>query len=260
MSTTPKLPPTARDFLVYQRLVVDAASTRTVADEVHVSQTRVRQIALRVTHWLVETLPTADADLSDDAKLCLGQHIAADRLERLYFTTNRAFQETAQVKFANLSIRALTALSKLPAIPGTLEALAADAILGPLPDDTSSLYTTSNSPSQNPQSQIPNPKSEIPPLRACSPPLKNPPATAKTQSPTPAATPTAPKPCDILPPATRSARSAFLASAHLSEKTDDAPILELKITPEKLGLSTTTNKNLSRKDRRRLRRLAMTKK
>jgi hypothetical protein len=41
---------------------------------------------------------------------------------------------------------------------------------------------------------------------------------------------------------------------------DPAPsILELKITPEKLGF-TTTNKNLSRKERRRRHRLAIVKK
>ena len=57
MSVSLKLPPSGRDFLVYQRIVVDSASTRTVAEEVRISQTRVRQIVLRVMQWLVETLP-----------------------------------------------------------------------------------------------------------------------------------------------------------------------------------------------------------
>jgi hypothetical protein len=256
------LPPSARDFLIYERLVIDAASTRTVAAELRLSQTRVRQIALRVTHWLIETLPAAESDLSADAQLRLGQHIAADRLERLYFATNRAWQETSQVKFANLSIRIMIAQSKLPARPGTLEALAADAILGPLPDDTSSLYGTCDSQQPNPKSEICNLKSEIPPVRACSPPSTIPPAAPQNPTTSPAATPTTSKPCDNFPPITRAARAAFLVPAHPAAvergSPDPAPILELKITPEKLGF--TSKKNLSRKDRRRLRRLAMTKK
>jgi hypothetical protein len=171
MSTSLKLPPSARDFLIFERLVVENATTRTVATELGLSQTRVRQIARHVAHWLAETLPTAEADLSEAVRLRLGQHIAADRLERLYRIVNRAFEETDQAKFANLCIRILDAQSRLPVITGTLQALAADAIEGPLPDDTSSLYSHLSPPKsaiRNPQSAIENPLP--PPIRACSPP------------------------------------------------------------------------------------------
>jgi hypothetical protein len=134
MSVSISLPPSGRDFVVYHRIVVDAASTRAVAEEEKISQTRVRQVVKRVMQWLVETLPT-DNELSEAAKLSLGQHIAADRLERFYVESNRAWTQTTQPKSANLCIRVIAAQSKIPALPRTLEALAMDAILGPLPDE-----------------------------------------------------------------------------------------------------------------------------
>ena len=81
MSVSLPLAPTRRDFIVYQRIVVDHASTWTVAEELHISQTRVRQLVKKVLHWLAQTLPT-DSDLDDAAMLRVGQHIAADRLQR----------------------------------------------------------------------------------------------------------------------------------------------------------------------------------
>src|SRR6267142_6677162 len=104
MSVSTPLPPTGRDFVVYHRIVVEGASTRAVADENDISQTRVRQIVNRVMQWLIDTLP-ADSDLSEAAKLRLGRHIAADRLERFYVESNRAWIQTTQPKFANVCIR-----------------------------------------------------------------------------------------------------------------------------------------------------------
>jgi hypothetical protein len=271
MSVSLKSPPTGRDFLAYQRVVVDGASTRTVAAELNISQTRVRQLILRVMQWLVETLP-ADAELSEAGRLRLAQHIAADRLERFYGEANRLWQQTTQPKFAYLCIRVSTALSKRPALPGTLEGLAMDAILGPLADDllqarsasegiaagqrASDKSNASPRPIQNPKSKIQN--SVPPPIRDCSPSSTTKAPAAQQPASAPAPTPSAPEPSVNLPPAVRAARSAFLSPAHPPTATDnELPVTQLKITPQTLGLS--TNKSLSRKERRRLKRLANSK-
>jgi hypothetical protein len=261
MSVSLALPPSGRDFFLYQRVVVDAASTRTVAEEARISQTRVRQIVKRVMQWLVETLPQ-DTELSEAAKLLLGQHIAADRLERFYGESNRAWTQTTQSKFANLCLRVIAAQAKIPALPGTLEALAADAILGPLPDDTASLYADSqhrhssraDTPAHNPQSEIVS----SPPTRDCSPTTPAAAAKATQQPPASAATSTPAVPSSKLPPAAAAARKEFLAPAHpVDDAGDHSPVTEIKITPQQLGLR--ANMPLTRKERRRLRRLAMAK-
>ena len=80
MSTSLRLPPSGRDYGVYRRVVVDGASTWKTAEELKISQTRVRQIVRRVAEWLAQTFPS-DADLTEEALLRLGQHVAADRLQ-----------------------------------------------------------------------------------------------------------------------------------------------------------------------------------
>jgi hypothetical protein len=260
MDSSPKLPPSHRDFLVYQRIVVDGASTRSAADELKISQSRVRQLVRRVTHWLGETLPE-DSESSEAQQLRLARHIAADRLEHYYRQANRAWEQTAQPKFAGVCLRILAAQSKLSAIPGTLEALAMDAIVGPLPADTSSLYAPCDTTPPPPKSEVATVISDIPlspPLRDCSA-APSPGATAAERSPSiPAVTPPAKEACDKTAPATRSARAAFLSPAHPSAPNGkEAPVTELKITPAILGL--TTNQHSSRQDRRRLRRVALSK-
>src|SRR5438067_10168685 len=79
MSTSLSFPPSQRDFLVYQRVVVEAVSTRQAAGEFSLSQTRIRQLVQRVTQWLTENLPPQD-DATDAAYLRHAQHVAADRL------------------------------------------------------------------------------------------------------------------------------------------------------------------------------------
>jgi hypothetical protein len=273
MPVSLKLPPSGRDFLVYQRLVVDGASTRTVAEEVRISQTRVRQIVLRVMQWLVETLP-ADTELSEAAKLCLGQHIAADRLERFYVEANRAWTETTQPKFASLCLRVIAAQAKIPALPGTLEALAMDAIYGPLPDDESEQVehrgnceanrsngdrrTNQSTPDARPSAVDVRPAPSAPPVRDCSPGPSVRPITAAKPSAVTVVKPIDKEPCDQPSPAAHAARSAFLAPAHLPATSgDDLHVTELKITPSQLGF--TTKKHLTRRERRRLRRVAMAK-
>jgi hypothetical protein len=73
----------------------------------------------------------ADTELTEAARLSLGQQIAGDRLERFYVESNRAWTQTTQPRFGNLCFRVIAAQAKIPALPGTLEALAMDSIIGP---------------------------------------------------------------------------------------------------------------------------------
>src|SRR5688572_2983425 len=130
MSTTlppVSLPPSARDFFVYERVVIELASTRQVAAEANISQTRVRQIIGKVLDWLAETLP-AKATLAGEAQLLVARHIAADRLEDLFRNANKKWLATDQCKYANLAIRVMAAQSKLPAVAGHYAALMATAL------------------------------------------------------------------------------------------------------------------------------------
>ena len=272
------LPPSARDFLAYQRLVIDQASTRTVAGELKISQTRVRQVVRRVTDWLLQNLPPTDQN-DQAALLRLAQHIAADRLERYLHEANEAWRQTMETRYASLTLRLLLAQSKFPALSGNLEALAMDAILGPLPD--SSRHTpcavsdlSNNSEVDEPtdgQSAIRNPQSAIPPPpppRDSSPSPRKTPPTATANNTATTVTPSTATPSATAPPPTDATKRAFLAPAHSASSrhtpcavaalADSPGITEFQLTPEKLGL--TTQQHSSRKDRRRLRRLALAKK
>jgi hypothetical protein len=134
MSAALRLLPSGRDFFVYERIVVDLVSTRQVAEEADISQTRVRQIAGRVIEWLGETLP-ADTELSEAAQFRAGRQIAADRLEAHYREAARKWRSTDQPKFAGLAIRIIAAQVRLPVVAGKYEALMADVLEGPLTEE-----------------------------------------------------------------------------------------------------------------------------
>ncbi|HEY2412197.1 MAG TPA: hypothetical protein VGI40_08145 [Pirellulaceae bacterium] len=119
------LPPSPRDFLAYERLIIDGFSTRQAAEELKISQTRIRQIVRRVADWLAENLPAHD-ETRQAAQIRLAQHIASERLHRYTCECERAWQQTRETKYVNLLIRLLTAQSKLPAHPHTLLSLAAE--------------------------------------------------------------------------------------------------------------------------------------
>src|SRR5437667_10292693 len=113
MSVSTPLPPSGRDFLAYQRLVVDAASTRQIAAELNISQTRVRQIVRRVLDWLQQSLPE-DTETGQAAQLRLPRYIAADRLERYFCQANRLWEQSGQAKYANVVFKVINALTKPP--------------------------------------------------------------------------------------------------------------------------------------------------
>jgi len=270
MSVALPLPPTSRDLLVYERITVDCASTREVAAALGISQTRVRQIVKKVLHWLAQTLPDS-SDLDEAAALRVAQHIAADRLQRYLVEANQLWEHTGETRYMGLCIRILTAQSKIPAFPGELDTLAADAIEGPLEDegcapptnafsreqtcsragDTSeaSSTVTSSGPSLVPAKNT----SQAPSVRDCSPKPTSPASDAPPQASQPSPSSSPPAPSADLPPTKSAARKAFLAPAHpLAAPGDEPAVTEIKITPQELGFTTT--KPLSRRERRLLRR------
>jgi len=270
-------PPSGRDFLAYQRVVVDAASTRTVADELQISQTRVRQIVRRVIDWMQQNLPE-DNEMSEAAQLRVARHIAADRLERYFCEADCAWRQTGQIKYANVVLKVISAQIKLPAMAGTIEALAMDAIIGPLPEEVGQTFlsakendelkdntslSTKSAPAKPVASHHKMADKNVcptfpPPPRDCSPNTPPQPPAAENSAPPAAIMPTPQTPSDDLPPTKSAARKAFLASAHSSnDNGDNTAVTELRITPQTLGLS--AKKHLNRRERRRLHRLATTK-
>src|SRR6266516_448483 len=134
MSQSLSLPPSQRDFQVYQRVVVEAVSTRQAAGEFSLSQSRIRQLVQRVSQWLTDNLPP-QCDATDAAYLRHAQHVAADRLSFFYGEAMDGWRSDRQLKYKTRATRVAMAQAKLTVIPGTIECLAADAIEGPLPDD-----------------------------------------------------------------------------------------------------------------------------
>jgi hypothetical protein len=261
-----RLPPSGRDFLVYERIVVDLASTRQVADEAKISQTRVRQIVGRVIEWLGETLP-ADTELSEAAQFRAGRQIAADRLEAHYREAARKWRSTDQPKFAGLAIRIIAAQVRLPVVAGKYEALMADVLEGPLPEEQEP--TTKSKTAKRRRSKVESreqltkgstfdigpstfdPAPSVPPVKDCSVPATNNAAAAESAAPASAAVPSAAPTCDTLTAEAR-ARAAFFAPAQPPDRDDTDATPMLKITPTELGL--TTRRPLTRKERRRRQR------
>jgi hypothetical protein len=269
----PHFPPSFRDFQVYQRVVVEAVSTRQAAAEFSRSQTRIRQIVQRVSQWLTENLPPQD-DATDAALLRYAQHLAADRLSFFYSQAMDGWRAERQLKYFNLAIRLALAQSKLPVIPGTLECLAADAIEGPLPDDVgcappmnvlSREQTCSRSaePDANalklhsalPKSNQGSPRPglvpanehphESPPPRDCSRAPKNSATITATESAQSIINQTPSNASAKAPSQASSARRAFLSPARPAPLTGDLPVTELKITPQQLGFAPTPTRSVS---------------
>jgi hypothetical protein len=233
------LPPSGRDFIVYERVILDSATTRQAAAEAGISQTRVRQIVRRVIQWLAQTLP-ADSSQSEAAQLRVARHMAADRLEACYQSANRAWLSTGQPKYANLVIRIINAQSKLPVVAGAYEALMADVLAGPLPESGAGLSPAVPSHSEN-----------DPPVEDCSPA-----ASQTAESEPDAADPhaqdtTEPTTCDAESAEARAARAAFFAPAHSAGDLPDNSLGSRPLTAGRLGFP---SRRLSRKERRRRQR------
>src|SRR5262245_49685356 len=124
-------PPSVRDFDVYRRIAIYGLSTRQVAQEHHLSQTRVRQLADRVGDWIAQVLP--HFDITEENGLRLARQVAAERLDFFYSQAMHGWNVGNNPRSLALALRITMAQARLPCIPGRLEALAADVTEGPLP-------------------------------------------------------------------------------------------------------------------------------
>jgi len=90
---TPELPPSERDFLVFEAVMFSGASTRETAAEFEISQTRVMQIRKHVAEWIARSVPDG-LELSPIERLRLAVHIAEGRSDHLYDLALGAWRES----------------------------------------------------------------------------------------------------------------------------------------------------------------------
>jgi hypothetical protein len=126
MSESRKLPPSDRDFEIYESVHIQ---NRTWPTATHISQTRVRQIVRRVVEWLAEVLPP-QAQVAKEQELYLARQIAADRFQHQLEEVAYLWEETRESKYAGIRIRLTTAQARLGVVGGVAAGLAADAIEG----------------------------------------------------------------------------------------------------------------------------------
>jgi hypothetical protein len=128
-----KLPPTERDFEIYEEVHIQQRSTWQAAVRYDISQTRVRQIIRRVVEWLSEVLPP-QAKVAREQELYLARQIAADRFQHQLEEVASLWQETREPKYAGIRLRLTTAQARLGVVGGVAAGLAADATAGiPVP-------------------------------------------------------------------------------------------------------------------------------
>src|SRR6266576_1976414 len=98
-----KLPPTDRDFEIYEAVHLTGCSTYMLADRYNISQTRVRQIIRRVVEWLGEVLPP-QTKVAKEQETRLARQIAAGRFQHQFEEATRFFDMTQEMKYAGLRL------------------------------------------------------------------------------------------------------------------------------------------------------------
>jgi hypothetical protein len=88
-----RLPPSNRDFAVFEHVVIDCGTTRTAAEVFGISQTRVCQILGRVRDWLDEVMPDS-TERSAQRQFELATALAGDRLDALYTDSLAAWRHS----------------------------------------------------------------------------------------------------------------------------------------------------------------------
>jgi hypothetical protein len=156
-----KLPPSGRDFEVFEHVVVDGGTTRSAAYQFQISQTRVCQVLERVRNWMDEVTPAEEGDdRATKRRLQLAVGIAGDRLDHLYgqamvgWRSSEGEVERVRVSPTGVGVktraisygdtRYLMAAGRLALLRSKLAtlgvcnraaAIAADLVEGPLEDD-----------------------------------------------------------------------------------------------------------------------------
>jgi hypothetical protein len=90
-----RLPPSGRDFEVFEHVTVDGGTTRSAAQEFKISQTRVCQVLERVRDWLDEVAPATADEQVTKKHLQLAEGLAADRLDSLYSQAMTGWRSSA---------------------------------------------------------------------------------------------------------------------------------------------------------------------
>src|SRR5205823_9912760 len=121
--------------------------------------TRVRQVIERVTRWLGTTLP-AKAGLEQEQEPRLAQRLAAEQLRHQCQILEALWGATTDPKYLRQQMRAILALARLGIVPGTIEALAADAVEGPLAEDEPQEPWSEDDPWAN-SARVQGPKSNV---------------------------------------------------------------------------------------------------
>lgn len=85
------LPPGERDFQVFERVVVEGATTRQAAAQFGLSQTRIVQIRQRVAEWIGKEVPPTES-LTARQRLVLAGRIAEQRIDFLYSEVMEAWR------------------------------------------------------------------------------------------------------------------------------------------------------------------------
>ena len=110
------LPPTPRDFDIHKMHLVQFASTRTIAQKHGISQTRVRQVVQRVSHWLAAALPVK-TEVEQEQETRLAQHLAADQLRNQLEDLRILWDATHDPKYFRQQTRVITALAASASSP-----------------------------------------------------------------------------------------------------------------------------------------------
>ena len=93
-----QLPPSDRDFRVFEAVVVYRGTTRDVAERFKISQTRVCQILDKVWDWHDQVLPHQKGQTPPEHRQYAAQLLAADRLDSLYAQSMECFRESRGVQ------------------------------------------------------------------------------------------------------------------------------------------------------------------
>ena len=91
------LPPSERDFEVYSRTAVEGRTTREVAAEFNISQTRVMQLRVKVAEWIGTHLP-ATGLLDPAERLRVAQTLACEQLQYQYEEAMEAWRRSVAVQ------------------------------------------------------------------------------------------------------------------------------------------------------------------
>ncbi len=193
------LPPTPRDFNIHRLSLILNFSTWRIAEKHHISQTRVRQIIQRVSQWLAATVPVK-TDLEQEQEVRLAQHLAAEQMRHQIETLQNYWEGSGDPKYLRHQTRVIAALARLGVVPGAIEAIAADATLGPYDptqpqppwSEDDPWPNSSSSSSSTPHSALHNPHSSSPPPGDFSAPANSAPAAEPPTADANPATPSSP--------------------------------------------------------------------